>query len=87
MAQWLLALGHGLGRLPKVTGGGTGGVYFTKESVDAVFFEETQTILEATIGQSPRRKLTTMISLLMARYAMSFVSWTETDDVDSANEF
>ena len=33
-ALWSLALGHGLGTLLKATGGGTGGVYFTKESVD-----------------------------------------------------
>ena len=37
-AQWSLALGHGLGRLIKVTGGGTGGVYYSRVTVDEGIF-------------------------------------------------
>ena len=38
-AQWSLALGHGLGRLIKVTGGGTGGgVYYSEVRVDDGIF-------------------------------------------------
>ena len=37
-AQWSLAVGHSLGQLIKVTGGGTGGVYYSKITVDDGIF-------------------------------------------------
>ena len=40
-ALWSMALGHALGMLVTVTGGGTGGVYYTKVSMDDGVFRSS----------------------------------------------